>query len=793
MITVSTGKNQRNYPEIPVNCLTTLYSLRIFGTVVDNLAGSGMSINREKILGLFRENPGVSRPFRDLMLHLGVTKGQRAKFKAYLDRMVERGELVKQGANLYGITGSPDLVTGKLTVHRDGYGFVIPDDGSSDLFVPARYLREAMHGDLVEARVSGTGRGGKREGRLVRIVERAHASIVGRYFQSGDHGVVVPDDQRVKTELIISPRSVGAAVHGQMVVARIVNYPTEQSGPTARIVEVLGAADDPEVEVLTIIRKHDLPYQFPDDVLAAARATASEVGSIELSGRIDLRNRTIVTIDGETARDFDDAVAVKSEKGGSIRLWVSIADVSHYVKPGTPLDSEAYLRGTSVYFPDRCIPMLPEELSNGICSLNPQVDRLTMTAEILFDKGGQRVFTDFYPSVIRSAARLTYTQVKGILVDKDPQLVSQYSDLVDDLRLMEELSLRLTAKRRQRGSIDFDLPEPQIILDLQGQTEAIVRAERNLAHRIIEEFMLAANEAVASHIESQRIPSLYRVHESPDQEKLRDFRDFVYNFGYSLRIEEDTVHPAELQKLLDEAEGKPEERMINEVLLRCMKQARYAAENLGHFGLAAPCYTHFTSPIRRYPDLVVHRILKGILDGSLAERERERLAETLPETAAHTSKRERVAMEAEREIVELKKVQFMRDKVGEEFAGIISGVTSFGLFVELVELFVEGMVHVSTLPQDFYRYLEKQHALVGERGGVTYRIGDLIRVKVANVSLERKQVEFVLTGVEPAGYSDVKRSEKEEYPRIPVKGKRPRLKGAKSGGGKKERGGRHKR
>jgi ribonuclease R len=492
-----------------------------------------------------------------------------------------------------------------------------------------------------------------------------------------------------------------------------------------------------------------------------------------MKGRTDLRASLTVTIDGETARDFDDAVAVKREDKGRIRLWVSIADVSHYVKPGSALDTDAYLRGTSVYFPDRCIPMLPEELSNGICSLNPSVDRLTVTAEMLFDKGGALLHASFYPSVIRSTARLTYTMVKKILVDKDLEAATTHRALVADLQVMEELALRLMEKRNKRGSIDFDLPEPEIILDLQGGTSAIIRAERNLAHRIIEEFMLAANEAVASHLEGRHIPTLYRVHEQPDPVKLKDFQEFIHNFGYGFRMTEELVEPAEFQRLLEEAAGKPEERMINEVLLRCMKQARYAAENLGHFGLAAPCYTHFTSPIRRYPDLVVHRILKGGLSGRLKEKELEKLATTLPDVAAHTSKRERVAMEAEREIVDLKKMQFMRDKVGEEFDGFITGVTPYGFFVELLEFFVEGMVHVSTLARDYYRYQEKQHALVGERSKEIFRLGDRVMVTVASVSLERKQIDFVLAGSRKMGPSTPGQTETEEYPRIPVKGKRP--------------------
>jgi ribonuclease R len=534
---------------------------------------------------------------------------------------------------------------------------------------------------------------------------------------------------------------------------------------------VLGWPDDPEVEVRTIVAKYELPYEFAPDVLSEARAVPRLVTEQDLAGRVDLRGVTTVTIDGETARDFDDAVSVRKEQGGAIRLWVSIADVSHYVKPGSPLDREAYLRGTSVYFPDRCIPMLPEELSNGICSLNPQVERLSLTAEMLFTRTGTMKEASFYPSVIRSDARLTYTIVRKILVDGDAEALAAHQALVPDLEVMRELALRLMEKRNKRGSIDFDLPEPQIILDLQGETVDIIKAERNLAHRIIEEFMLAANEAVASHLEARHIPSLYRVHEPPDPAKLADFKEFIFNFGYQFRMEEERVDPRELQRLLAEAEGKPEERMINEVLLRCMKQARYSHENLGHFGLAARCYTHFTSPIRRYPDLVVHRMLRGELAGSFTEQELGRLAATHPETAEHTSRRERVAMEAEREIVALKKVQFMREKIGDTFDGYITGVTAFGFFVELIDLFVEGMVHISTLKDDFYRYVEKQHSLVGERLRQSFRIGDRVTVLVAAVSLERKQVEFVLAGL-PAGRTVP--AEAEQYVSVPVRGKLPK-------------------
>lgn len=729
-----------------------------------------MKQTRETVLRFLREQGG-SAAFRDMMHAFGVTKAHREQFKNFMDHLVADGALAKLKGNRYALADADNVITGRLSCHRDGYGFVTPEGGGEDVYIPARSLGANMHGDLVEVRIEVFKRGGKKEGRIVRTIERGFTKIVGRFETPGGVGIVIPDETRITHEILIPPKWWGSARSGQVVTVEITAWPTERKRPEGKIVEVIGHPDEPEVEVRTIVIKHDLPFEFPAEVLAEARAVPQEVGEAERGRRVDLRDRLTVTIDGETARDFDDAVSVSKEKGGDIRLWVSIADVSHYVKPGSPLDKEAYLRGTSVYFPDRCIPMLPEELSNGICSLNPQVERLTLTAEMLFTRSGALKESSFYPSVIRSAARLTYTTVRKILVDGDEAAIEDNRHLVADLEVMKELAQRLMEKRRKRGSIDFDLPEPQIVLDLQGHTEAIVRAERNLAHRIIEEFMLAANEAVASHIETRRIPSLYRVHEPPDPVKLNDFSEFIFNFGFHFRITDEQVDPRELQRLIDEAEGKPEERMINEVLLRCMKQARYSHENLGHFGLAAPCYTHFTSPIRRYPDLVVHRILKGLLTGRIKEKEIERLEESLPGIGDQTSRRERAAMEAEREIVALKKVQFMRERIGEIYEGYITGVSAYGFFVELIDLFVEGMVHVSSMKDDFYRYVEKQHSLVGERGREVFRIGDRVRVLVAGVSLERKQVEFVLAGLHEAR---PRAAGEGEFARVPIRGKVPK-------------------
>jgi len=686
-----------------------------------------------------------------------------------------------------------ERLTGRLSVHRDGYGFVAPESGGDDVFIPARYLRGNLHGDKVEVELERRTGGGKREGRIVRILEQGVTRVVGRYRKGERDGVVTPDEQRIGDILIPAAATAGAR-EGQVVVAELTAYPGERRPPIARIAEILGFPDEPEVEVLSVIRRFELPYEFPPEVLAEARTVPQLPAGNDLTGRTDLRERVTVTIDGETAKDFDDAVAVERE-GANIRLWVSIADVSHYVRPGSPLDREAYLRGTSVYFPDRCIPMLPEELSNGICSLNPAVDRLTLTAEMLFSPSGERLASNFYPSVIRSDARLTYTIVSRVVEHDDPEAKGAHGPLVPHLLLMKELALALTDRRSARGSIDFDLPEPEIILDLQGETTAILRSERNLAHRIIEEFMLAANEAVATRLAELELPSLHRIHEPPEQAKLEALAEFLGPLGYTLAGEGGAIGPGDIQRLLAAAVGKPEERLVNRLLLRSMKQARYAAENPGHFGLASSCYTHFTSPIRRYPDLVVHRVLKWALEQGAGSR-RGRLRggafpgypDKLPEIGEETSRCERNAMEAERDLLELKKVQFMADRIGEEYDGFVDGVTAYGLFVELEEIFVEGMVHISTLPQDFYSYMETEHTLVGSQSGVRYRIGDRLRVVVAAVSPERRQIDFTLAGIVPAA-----RVTAEEYVRRPIRGKKPEgwkaagKTGGRGGGARSER------
>ena len=757
-----------------------------------------MNLSKKHILEFFGRQEGAIS-FAALVREFG---GRRAKLelKNMLEDMAEDGEVIRLKGNNYSRPGKMKAIRGRISVHRDGYGFVTPEGGGEDIFIPSKFLRGSLHGDLVEASSAPSRMGGsKLDGRILNVLERATSRIVGRYEETGRGAIVIPEDQRLNLVVSIPVKGRGLAEDGHQVVAELTAYPVGGRPAEGHIVEVLGWPDDPEVEVQSVIRRFDLPHIFSPEVLAEAEGITDTVSVEELKGRVDLRSMTTVTIDGETARDFDDAVSLRSE-GLNFRLWVSIADVSHYVKKDSPLDREAYLRGTSVYFPDRCIPMLPERLSNGICSLNPHVDRLTMTAEMLFDRTGTMLESSFYPSVIKSAARLTYTIVKQIIVDEDPELADKYRPVSPMLREMKSLALILMAMRKKRGSIDFDLPEPEIIIGLTGETEGIIRAERNLAHQLIEEFMLAANEAVSLSITARGLPFLYRVHENPDPAKLLVFQEFIYGFGYEFSLVEEKVKPSELQRLLAQAAGRPEERMINYALLRCMKQARYAAENVGHFGLASDCYCHFTSPIRRYPDLVVHRILKAALsisplpaiptpgegitllppDGGGLERGSKRASkqlaiatERLGEVAEHTSRRERVAMEAERDVVEMKKLQYMQQHVGESFDGYITGVTAFGFFVELETLFVEGLVHISTLTDDLYSHAEKQHSLIGRRTGTVFRIGDAARVTVASVSPGTRRIEFVLTAHKAANpRTETGATGPGEYPRIPLRGKR---------------------
>jgi ribonuclease R len=563
--------------------------------------------------------------------------------------------------------------------------------------------------------------------------------VVGKFMRGKNYSYLIPENERILQEIYIPDGETRRARPNQIVLAEITRYPTERARPEGRVIQILGYPDDPEVESQIIIYKYDLPHRFSPSAIKEARSIPFITCPEDYKDRVDLRGVPTFTIDGENAKDFDDAVSIEEERDGGIRLYVSISDVSHYVKEGTALDEEAYCRGTSIYFPDRAVSMLPGELSNEVCCLHPRSDRLTLTVELRYDPGGERRGIRFYPSVINSDERLTYTLVKKILVDGDAALKDRFKDILPSLEWMARLSQGLRRRRMERGAIDFDLPEPEIILNLQGETEDIVRAERNLSHQIIEEFMIAANEAVAHFMEEKGIPFIYRVHEPPNREGIEEFRRFISHLGY--RMERDSDHsPKAFHKILSDVKGRPEERVIHEVLLRSMKWAKYSAKNEGHFGLASDAYTHFTSPIRRYPDLIVHRLLKRVL----SKKEGKILEEELSKKAEHLSQRERVVMEAEREIVDRYRVRFTKQKIGAEFEGVISGVTAFGFFVELKDIFVEGLVRVTGLHDDYYHYHEKQYCLVGERTHRNFRIGDEVRVRIDRVDVERRHIDFGL-------------------------------------------------
>jgi ribonuclease R len=699
----------------------------------------------EKILAVLRQRGKHGVSLRELPRAARLTPQETEALPERLEQLVHTGAVAQRQRGRQFVLGSMlGLVTGRLQAHPDGYAFLTPDSATEDdYYVPHSGVYPAMHGDRVVASVRHS-KWGKREARVVDVVERAHERLVGTYHRGRHGGVLEPQENRITYGVRIAPGRAAGAQDGDVVVGRIIRYPSPAGDIETEVIAVLGPATDPRVETEAVIYRYDLPVVFPDDVLAEAATIPRHVPQHAIADRLDLRQRLIVTIDGENARDFDDAVGIESRENGFC-LWVSIADVAHYVTAGSALDQEAFARGTSVYFPDRVIPMLPETLSNGICSLNPGVDRLTKTVLMDFDAHGQTTHTEFHNSVIRSAARLTYTDVKRVLVERDALTRERLGDIVPMLEVMERLCGHLRERRRARGSIDFDLPEAEVVLDLTGRPEAIARAERHIGHQLIEEFMLAANEAVARHLMRHKVPLLHRVHEPPDADHVSELSRFLATFGVHIATDPSAPSPRDFQRALEAVAGRPEERLINTVLLRAMKQARYAAEPLGHFGLATAVYTHFTSPIRRYPDLVIHRLLTDLLRAHrLGPEEREAWAARLPAIAMATSRRERVAMDAERTVVALKKVQFMQDKLGEEFAAFISGVQAFGFFVELQDYFVEGLVHIATLADDHYELLPRAHSLRGKRSGRTFRIGDAVTVRVVAADPQRQRIDFQL-------------------------------------------------
>jgi ribonuclease R len=718
-------------------------------------------LSPEEILKILGERSHHPASARDLMQAMRVPREERATFRRALKALVASGRVVRIRGIRYGLPEKMDLVVGRLQTHPNGYGFVIPEsrprpEDQPDIYVAGPHLKEAIHGDRVVVRLEQNRTGFRPEGRIVQILEHDRTTIVGRFgLDSSGHGAVVPFDPRILTTVRVPPGEAAGVVPGHMVGVEITRWPTATADATGHIIEVFGDAATPGVDTLVVLRKYGIPDAHGE---AALREASSLLESRTPSGgeppaatgredRTDFRGDLVVTIDGEHARDFDDAVAVERLPGGHFRLGVHIADVSHYVHEGSALDEEAYDRGTSVYFPDRAVHMFPEVVATDLCSLRPRVDRLVHSCVMEIDSRGELVRYDFHDGVINTAARMTYTEVNAILTDRDAETSDRYRALIPTFELMREVFETLNARRRRLGSIDFDLEEPELILDEAGLVEAVVASERNVAHRIIEEFMLRANEAVARHLHAQGIPAVYRVHERPDPRKVDQFEAFISPLGFSLGVPADRVEPRHFQRLVERVRGRPEEKPIALLMLRTMQRARYAEESLGHFGLAFPIYTHFTSPIRRYPDLIVHRLLREVRGGPVTARRRDELAEELPEAAAHLSEMERRAADAERELVEWKKVRFMADKVGDEYDAYIVGVTPFGLFVQLVEPFVEGLVHVSSMGDDYYRYVEATRTLRGRDTGRTYRLGDRARVQVLRVDLERRQIELGLVDI----------------------------------------------
>lgn len=699
---------------------------------------------KEKILKFMSDEIYHPMKIHELAAVLSVPAEERHLLEQIMQELEKKGEVVVTPRGKYMLPEQMNLIVGRFQGNVKGFGFLIPDDETiPDVFIPADMTNGAFHNDRVMGRIlKQTFDGRRAEGEIVRVIERVSKNVVGTYESSRSFGFVVPDEERMAQDIFISKNNTMNAKNGDKVVVEITKFPEGRRNPEGKVVEILGNKDDPGVDILSIIRQHNLPEDFPQEVLNfVENKVSNEVDPGVIPYRTDLRDVKMVTIDGEDAKDLDDAVSIEKLPNGNYKLGVYIADVSHYVTEHSPLDKEALKRATSVYLVDRVIPMLPRKLSNGICSLNAGVDRLALCCIMEIDSKGTVVSHQIVEAVINVNERMTYTNVKKILVDKDADLTERYKDFISDFEMMEELCHILRKKRMNRGAIDFDFEESKVVLDEKGKIVDIKPYDRNIATRIIEEFMLVCNETIAEDFYWQEVPFAYRNHEEPDPEKIEKLNEFIYNFGYHIKGSQ-TLHPKALQNVLNKIEGKKEEHIISRIMLRSLKQARYAAECTGHFGLAAKYYCHFTSPIRRYPDLIIHRIIKESLHGGITEKRVKALAKKMPDVTKQCSERERAAERAERDSVDLKKCEYMLDKVGQEYAGIVSGVTAFGIYVELPNT-VEGLVHVNNMYDDYYIYNDKQYCFVGEHTRKVYRLGDEVKVKVIGADMARKKVDFV--------------------------------------------------
>ena len=699
---------------------------------------------KEVILNFMKEEAYKPMEIPEIAKIFNINKNEYKSFKKAIKTMEKEGLLARDESDKLGLAQRMGVITGKIEIHDRGFGFLIPDiEGIKDLFIAKTNLMGAMNGDRVVAKIIKEGRNGKRtEGIIINIVERVNKNIVGIYEDNKSFGFVLPEDKRIQNDIFISKKDRNGAKKGQIVMVEITRWPDgKRKNPEGKVVEILGRPGDKGIDIDIIIRKYNLPEDFPPSVLNSALDIEDFITEDEIKGRLDLRNVKMVTIDGEDAKDLDDAVSIERLENGNFKLGVHIADVTHYVKERSVIDKEAFKRATSVYLIDRVIPMLPKKLSNGICSLNPKVDRLTLSCIMEVNRQGKVVNHTIAQSVIKTNERMTYTDVTKILRDNDVELIERYKDLVDDFKAMDELCKILRKKRLDRGAIDFDFEECKIILDEKGKPIDIKPYERAIANRMIEEFMLLANETVAEHMEKLKVPFVYRIHENPDAEKLEKFKAFIYNLGYNDITWGEEVNPKALQRVLDKFKGENEETIISTLLLRSMMQARYSPECAGHFGLAADYYCHFTSPIRRYPDLQIHRIIKEYLNKELTENRSKKLVSIVDSAAKQSSEMERVAQEAEREVDDLKKAEYMKDRIGEIFEGMISSVTGFGAFVELPNT-IEGLVHITSFRDDYYIYDEDRLILIGERNKKIYRLGDKLKVLCSKVDILSREIYF---------------------------------------------------
>lgn len=684
----------------------------------------------------------VPMKLKELAILLQVPKEQRSELKAVMDALEAEGKVHVSQKGKY-LKGAGRTLRGVYQAHPRGFGFVTIEGETDDIFIPEKETNGALHGDTVEILLTASPEGKRKEGKIVKIAERGTAKIVGLYqVAKGKHyGFVIPDNQRFLQDIFVPEERAKGAVDGHKVVVELTFYGSDNAKPEGKIVEILGHVNDPGVDIMSIVKSYDLPVEFPEKVMNQAERVPEEVSDADMAGRKDLREWVMVTIDGEDAKDLDDAVSLtRTEDGKNWILGVHIADVANYVQERSALDREALHRGTSVYLADRVIPMLPHRLSNGICSLNAGVDRLAMSCIMTVDAKGDVIDHEICESVIRVNERMSYTSVKKILEDHDEEETTRYIDLVPMFEEMEQLAGILRNRRHQRGSIDFDFPESKIMLDEEGHPMEIRSYDRNVATKIIEDFMLLANETVAEEYYWREIPFVYRVHETPDEDKIKKLAILINNFGYSLHIS-DEVRPGQIQKLLAKIQGTPQETMISRLALRSMKQARYTPENDGHFGLAARYYTHFTSPIRRYPDLQIHRIIKDDLRGRMNEKKMEHYQTILPEVTRQASETERRAEEAERETIRLKKAEYMEAHIGEVFEGVISGITNWGIYVELSNT-IEGLVHVANMYDDHYDYYEDRYEMVGEHTGKTYKLGETVYVRVIDADCLTRTIDF---------------------------------------------------